>query len=120
MPPDGPSNEAGMPDSAAVPSSIISGSRCARHRAEREKARNLRRPAELALNFCAWQRLRRAVVHSASGCYWCGRSGVRLSADHIVTVRAAPHLALEPTNVVAACGSCQLARQYQPGGGRSR
>jgi 5-methylcytosine-specific restriction endonuclease McrA len=97
------------------PQLITSGSRCAVHRAERERARNARRPAELALySSGAWQRLRRAVVQSASGCHWCRRSGVRLSADHIVTVRTAPHLALDPSNVVASCGSCQLARQYQP------
>lgn len=27
----------------------------------------------------------------------------------------APHLALEPSNVVASCGSCQLRRQYSRG-----
>ena len=99
---------------------IASGSRCRTHRAAREKARNLRRPAEVALySSGAWQRLSRAVVGAAAGCHWCHRSGVRLSADHVLTVRAAPDLALEPSNVVASCASCQLARQYQPGGGRA-
>ena len=99
---------------------IPPASRCQMHKAEREKARNARRPVEMGIyGSAAWKRLRAAVLREATGCAWCGATGVRLTADHVLTVRRAPDLALEPSNVVASCVSCQLRRQYAPGGGRA-
>jgi 5-methylcytosine-specific restriction endonuclease McrA len=59
----------------------------------------------------AWRQLARAVVAGATSCHWCGRSGVRLSGDHVVGARRHPERALDPSNVVAACFSCQNRRR---------
>jgi 5-methylcytosine-specific restriction endonuclease McrA len=55
-------------------------------------------------------------VASADACAWCGTPAdrVKLTADHILPVRARPDLALEPENVVAACRSCQERRKLRP------
>ena len=60
----------------------------------------------------AWQRLRKQVLEEAGHrCHYCG--GVATTADHVVTVREAPHLALERGNCVAACQSCQQKRKVR-------
>jgi 5-methylcytosine-specific restriction endonuclease McrA len=90
-------------------------------RAEWRRKNNLRPGHEKAIyGSSAWQQLARSVVAGATQCYWCHATDVQLTADHITTVRAAPRLALEPSNVVAACRSCQerrKQRRYPLGGG---
>jgi 5-methylcytosine-specific restriction endonuclease McrA len=56
------------------------------------------------------QRWRAEVTRRAGGaCQQCGRSGVRLFADHIVELKdgGAP---FDPTNGQALCGSCHTAK----------
>ncbi len=65
-----------------------------------------------------WKKLARAVVEAANRCAYCGASDVPLTADHVLTLRRRPDLRLEPSNLVAACRSCQLRKQYGPDGGR--
>jgi 5-methylcytosine-specific restriction endonuclease McrA len=61
-----------------------------------------------------WQHLRNAVLASATGCAWCGSTTAPLTADHVLTVRDRPDLALDPANVVPACRSCQERRKHRP------
>ncbi len=94
--------------------------RCLPCRSTKERARNRRRSEEMGLySSRAWKELRRRVVDAAVACHWCHATDTKLTADHILRVRVRPDLALEPSNIVASCASCQLRRQYQEGGGRS-
>lgn len=96
-----------------------SRTRCVPCTSLKDKARNARRAPEMAFyGSAAWQALRRRVVAGADRCAHCGIRGEPLTADHLLTIRAAPHLALDEANVRASCRSCQLRRQYEPGGGR--
>lgn len=93
-------------------------SRCDPCRQASYRIRNHTRPQfERALYHSAqWRRLADAVVANAEACTWCGTpaSVAKLTADHIVTVRNDPSLALDPGNVVAACQSCQRKRRDRP------
>jgi 5-methylcytosine-specific restriction endonuclease McrA len=62
----------------------------------------------------AWKELARRVVAAAAGCFYCGRSDVQLTADHVVSIGLDPSRALDPTNVVAADRSCQERRKHDP------
>ena len=64
----------------------------------------------------AWKALASAVVEAASACHWCGTSAslTKLTADHIHSVAEHPALGVEPSNVVAACLSCQNKRRFRP------
>lgn len=102
------------------PNLIVGRTRCQSCTSVRERARNLRRAPEVAFyGSASWQALARRTVASAWCCAHCGATGEKLTADHVLTLRARPDLALAEHNVVASCRSCQLRRQYQPGGGRS-
>lgn len=95
-------------------------SRCQDCTRAKERARNQRRAPEMQFYQSApWKKLSRATLEGATACAHCGAVNEPLSADHLLTIRSRPDLALEPTNVVPACRSCQLRRQYSPGGGRS-
>ncbi len=99
---------------------IDRGSRCRLCTSVRNRARNVRRSAEYAFyGSAAWTALRRRVLAGASCCAHCGATGVKLTADHVLTIRARPDLALSEHNVRPSCRSCQLRRQYLPGGGRA-
>ena len=80
--------------------------------------RETRRPAVQKATYAsrAWQELARAVVAGAVECAWCHTpaSRTKLTADHVVSVRADPGLALEPSNVVPAGRSCQEKRKHRP------
>ncbi len=43
-------------------------------------------------------------------CYYCGKVGVPLEADHVIPASVRPDLALDPSNVVAACHACHVAK----------
>jgi 5-methylcytosine-specific restriction endonuclease McrA len=78
------------------------------------RQKNAQRPQfeRMVYSSAEWKRLRAQVVADADGaCFHCGAVGVPLSADHIVSVRDEPSLALEPSNLRAACRSCQRRRQ---------
>jgi 5-methylcytosine-specific restriction endonuclease McrA len=64
-----------------------------------------------------WRALAAAVRAAATRCHWCGRSGVRLVADHVLSIVRRPDLALDPGNVVPACVSCNN-RRGSSGGAR--
>ena len=97
---------------------IASGSRCDEHRRAIVRARQASRPRfEVRIyGSVEWQRLRAAVVDAADRCAWCGTSRLiaPLTADHVASVRDRPDLALSPSNVVAACRSCQNRRIRRP------
>lgn len=95
---------------------IDRGSRCVEcQRAEWRRKNRLRPAYERSLyGSAAWRRLSLAVTRSATGCHWCGAQRVELTGDHITPVRSAPALALDRSNVVAACRSCQERRKRRP------
>jgi 5-methylcytosine-specific restriction endonuclease McrA len=95
------------------PKLIDRGSRCDDCRREMYRRDNALRPAfETRIYSSAeWKKLRAEVMADADGCYHCGATDVELSADHLLSVRTHPELALERSNVVAACRSCQRRRQ---------
>jgi hypothetical protein len=97
---------------------IPSGSRCVDCQRARWRQRNQTRPRyEVELyGSAAWHRLASSVVLGADRCHWCGTSAyvVKLTADHILTVREHPELATEESNVVASCRSCQEKRKARP------
>ena len=95
---------------------INRGSRCVEcQRAEWRRKNRLRPAYERAVYGSAgWRKLSLAVTRGATGCHWCGARAVELTGDHVTPVRAAPHLALDPSNVVAACRSCQERRKLRP------
>ena len=107
------------------------GSRCPEHarpvlQAQWRRGNAIRDPFARQLYASSeWQRLARSVVDGATGCAWCHRTPAqlvrdrrspRLTADHVIPVRVRPDLALEPSNVVAACLSCQARRRLPRGG----
>lgn len=102
------------------------GSRCPEHerpvlRAQWRRGNAIRDPfAREVYASSEWQRLARAVTEAARACHWCHRTpeqltrdrhSPKLTADHVAPVRLRPDLALEPSNVVAACLSCQAYRR---------
>lgn len=94
------------------------GSRCPEHtRAKYRERQRTRDPIPVQVYAtAAWRRMADAVVAEADACHWCGTPAyvAKLTADHIHPIRERPDLALEPSNVVAACLSCQNRRRGRP------
>jgi 5-methylcytosine-specific restriction endonuclease McrA len=86
--------------------------RCRECQRANDRAHNAARPLVLRQLYSssAWQRLRADVVASGQ-CHWCDAVGLRLVGDHVVSPLDRPDLALEPSNIVAACYSCNNARR---------
>jgi 5-methylcytosine-specific restriction endonuclease McrA len=78
------------------------------------RLRNQRRDpfARQLYGSAAWKRLREAVRAEQPACFYCGRPAT--TVDHVVGVRANPSLALDPSNTVSACRSCQEKRKHNP------
>jgi 5-methylcytosine-specific restriction protein A len=79
--------------------------RCAVHQVQKQREYDARR-----LRFYLtgeWRKLSRAVRAANPVCP-CGRPAT--IADHILPVRTHPALALDPSNLVARCGSCHSSR----------
>lgn len=68
--------------------------RKARHDAKRPSARDRGYDAD-------WQRLRAKHLATYPTCIRCGEKAV--VADHIVSIRRAPHRRLDPTNIQSLC-----------------
>jgi 5-methylcytosine-specific restriction endonuclease McrA len=66
-----------------------------------------------------WRALSAAVRASLSVCHWCGKQPRRLVADHVLSIRERPDLALDRGNAVPACVSCNNGRGSS-GGAPSR
>ena len=98
-----------------IPASM---SRCPECQRATWRQRNATRPRyEVDLYASAeWKHLASSVVLNAMACHWCGTSTnlVKLTADHILTVREHPELATEGSNVAASCRSCQERRKRRP------
>ena len=58
----------------------------------------------------AWKRLSAEVRASATRCTWCLKPTRRLVADHVIPLDERPDLALEGSNLVAACNACNVRR----------
>lgn len=69
------------------------------------------RPAHHTLyQTSAWKRLSAEVRDGATRCHWCLKPTRRLIADHVIPLERAPELALERSNVVPACFTCNTKR----------
>lgn len=62
----------------------------------------------------AWRRIATEAIAAADSCAYCRRADVKLTADHVVAIRSDPSRALDPSNVVACCRSCQERRKHDP------
>lgn len=71
----------------------------------------LRLPAQSKADYAAfnrsyaWMRLSRAIRRQRTVCERC-RADLSTEVHHIQTVAAAPHRALDPTNLMAVCQAC--------------
>jgi 5-methylcytosine-specific restriction endonuclease McrA len=92
------------------------GNRCEPCQSAKYRLRNQQRDpfAKRLYSSSAWKQIRDRVVRSADRCFYCGRSDVKLTADHVVAIRIDPSRALDPTNIVAADRSCQERRKHDP------
>ena len=70
----------------------------------------------MKINTRAWRRLRDQVVREEPVCrlQLPGCTHVSTTADHIIPVSVAPHLAMTRTNIQGACTSCNLKRGNLP------
>ena len=79
--------------------------------------RRMRNPVALSVYQSArWRALAAAVTREATHCYWCTTPAAltKLTADHILSIRSRPDLALDEGNIVPSCRSCQERRKRQP------
>ena len=93
---------------------VTRASRCPACRRARVRRYDAGRPASALYGSAEWRHLAASVTAGATSCFWCGRSGVRLVADHVVAVALMPALALDSANVVPACVSCNVRRGSAP------
>lgn len=81
------------------------GERCARAvaRDKERKARfDAKRPSARARGYdAAWEKLRASHLATYPSCVRCGERAI--VADHIISIRKAPHRRLDPTNIQSLC-----------------
>lgn len=80
--------------------------RCPMHQGARDAALAGRRLQFYDTN--TWRELSRATLAANPVCVDCG--GPATQADHLLSARLRPDLALEPSNVVSRCRRCHSAR----------
>jgi hypothetical protein len=92
---------------------VSPGPRCYDCRRAAEKRYDGTRPAHHALyRSHAWRVLSEKVRRAGSRCVWCLKPLPfrQRIADHVEPIEKRPELALEETNVVVACASCNTRR----------
>lgn len=90
---------------------VSPGPRCSRCQRIRGQLYDQSRPEHHALyRTQEWRRLSAEVRASASRCTWCLKPTRRLVADHVIPLDQRPDLALERSNLVAACVPCNTRR----------
>jgi 5-methylcytosine-specific restriction enzyme A len=109
--PHHPCNEPGCP--ALVPRGV---SRCPTHQRQRQAEYNrTQRPARHQFyNTKEWRALSKQVLQEGPNCRDCGAPSTQ--ADHILSVKERPDLALVRSNVTGRCGTChsrRTAREHQ-------
>ena len=93
---------------------IDRGNRCEPCQRLKYAIRNAQRDpfAKRIYGSAAWKRLRDAVRAEQPACFYCGQPAT--TVDHVVSVRRSPARALDPSNTVSACRSCQERRKHNP------
>jgi 5-methylcytosine-specific restriction endonuclease McrA len=87
------------------------GPRCAECRRDWRRRYDEARPEHHRLYASPeWRRLSAEVRASAVRCHWCLKPTRRLVADHVMPLDQRPDLALERSNLVAACVPCNTRR----------
>lgn len=90
---------------------VSPGPRCAACRRKKAEVYDATRPAHHALySTAAWRRLSAEVRSDAARCHWCLKPTKRLVADHVIPVDQRPDLALDRSNLVPSCVSCNTRR----------
>lgn len=90
---------------------VSPGPRCSRCRRSWRAMYDHSRPDHHALyRTSKWKRLSAEVRAGAARCHWCLKPTRRLIADHVIPLEVRPDLALERSNVVAACFACNTRR----------
>lgn len=87
------------------------GPRCAPCKTLRQRTYDASRPPGTRAFYASseWKRVSSQVLAGATACHWCGRTGVRLLADHVVPVRDNWEARLEGP-VVPSCWACNTNR----------
>lgn len=87
------------------------GARCAECRRLWTRQYDASRPAHHQVYASPeWRKLSAEVRATATRCTWCLKPTRRLIADHVIPVEQRPDLALDRSNVVPACFSCNTRR----------
>lgn len=90
---------------------VSPGPRCSACQRARDRLYEAARPAHHALySTAAWRRLSAEVRAGATRCHWCLKPTRKLVADHVLPLDQRPDLALERSNLVAACVPCNTRR----------
>ena len=92
---------------------MTAGRRCPPCERARQRAYDATQRAPGTRQFYAsrsWRKVRDEVLAGAIACHHCGRTGVRLLADHLYAVRDHPDAALWRDAIVPACWSCNTKR----------
>lgn len=90
---------------------VSPGPRCSACQRAHDELYDRTRPAHHALyRTQEWRRLSADVRADARRCHWCLKPTRRLVADHVLPLDQRPDLALERSNLVAACVPCNTRR----------
>jgi 5-methylcytosine-specific restriction endonuclease McrA len=88
-----------------------SGARCAECRRDWRRRYDEARPEHHRFYASLeWRHLAAEVRAAATRCHWCLKPTTRLVADHVIPLDQRPDLALERSNLVAACLACNTRR----------
>ena len=90
---------------------ISSGFYCPDHRRRRKRKNNYRHSNKSFYNSAVWKRLTAYIYERDKGlCQRCGKfvHGRDAHSHHVIPVREAPHLKLEPTNIILLCNNCHV------------
>ena len=94
-----------------------SGPRCVEHQRAFYRRRQVTRdqyPVKV-YGSAEWKAIAAAVLRDAIDCHWCHATNEKLTADHVQPITFYPSRALDPSNVVASCRSCQTHRSWETG-----
>lgn len=95
---------------------IAKGRYCPDHRRRRKRKNNYKHDNKSLYNSAVWKRLTSFVYEDREGkCERCGKFvfGKDAHNHHIIPVREAPHLKLNPDNIKLLCGKCHVIEEQE-------
>ena len=95
---------------------ISTGFYCADHRRRRKKPKRYKHDNKSLYNSGVWKRLTAFIYEDRKGkCERCGKFvfGKDAHNHHVIPVREAPHLKLDPNNIRLLCGKCHVIEENE-------